>query len=142
MVNKLLSLKDPDPAVALNQQKVEAEEAVYQLGFFRAANEVKPFADLKSVKGPILRIIEKEKTPTKKSARNRPRRETSAFLLEQMNSCNQVLGFNQHSLFDMKILLSIIRFCVDSINFDKGDVSVVEATNRVDDSFTVGSSFT
>ena len=135
-------MKVPVVIADARQQRFEAEEAIFQLGFFRAANEVKPFADLNSVKGPILRIIEKEKTPTKKSARNRPRRETSAFLLEQMNSCNQVLGFNQHSLFDMKILLSIIRFCVDSINFDKGDVSVVEATNRVDDSFTVGSSFT
>ena len=124
----------------MNQQKVEAEEAIFQLGFFRAANEVKPFADLKSPKAPILRIIERDKTPTGKSkisASDRERQETSKYLLEQMNYCNQVLGFNQHSLFDMKILLSLLRFCVDSVDFEKSGISVVEAENKVLDSYMV-----
>lgn len=119
-----------DSIANAGESLLEAEEAIFQNGFFRCANEVKPFADLMSPKAPILRIMEMNNALFKKS-------EKSEYLLKQMNSCNQVNGFNQHSLFDMRILISLIRFCVDAVDFDKSGISFVEAKNKAVDSYTV-----
>ena len=120
----------------------EAESAMFMHDFFKVANEAKPTLDLVSPKAPILKIVGKKiKAIPKKnlSAEDLERSDCLEFFASNMDMCTKVDAFNQHSLFDMKILAGVLRFCINSVDFDDmdGSVKVVSAVNKSSDSYQV-----
>jgi hypothetical protein len=126
--------------------EAEGRDALLVHNVLKAANEAKAAClTKKSPQAPILRII--EKTPktasssSKKSAVSISKNDKrSEFFEEQVRACNFVNAFNQHSLFNLKLLLGLIRFCVNastSVNNESNQVIEIVAVNKSADSFEV-----
>ena len=83
---------------------LEGQVALLSQSCYKVANECKATClNAKAPKAPIIKL----------STINVPLSDAdSDFFRKQMDACNKVLAFNQHSMFSMTQLVGLLRFCV------------------------------